>query len=82
MVFQHDRVTSINTVVVAPLVESGPRFARTRLHPALTVSGKQYLVLVEEIAAVPRRALGRVVGSAQDSRYDLVAALDLLFTGI
>jgi hypothetical protein len=29
-----------------------------------------------------RRTLGRVVGSAEANRYEIVAALDLLFTGI
>jgi hypothetical protein len=38
--------------------------------------------MVEELAAVHRRTLGRTVGSAELQRYELIAALDLLFTGI
>jgi hypothetical protein len=37
---------------------------------------------MEELAAVPRQTLGRAVGSAESQRYDIIAALDLLFTGI
>jgi hypothetical protein len=37
---------------------------------------------MEELAAIPRNSLDRVVGSAESERYHLIAALDLLFTGI
>jgi hypothetical protein len=48
----------------------------------VVVAGRQYLVFIEDLAAVPRGALGRVVGSAEADRYAIVGALDLLFTGI
>jgi hypothetical protein len=54
----------------------------TRLHPSVDVSGRGFIVLVEELAAVARRTLGGVIGSAEASRYEIIAALDLLFTGI
>jgi hypothetical protein len=52
------------------------------LHPAVEVSGSLYVVLVEETAAIPRQMLGRVLGSAEAKRYEIIAALDMLFTGI
>ncbi len=33
------------------------------------------------MAAVPRSVLGKTIGSLEDDRYRIVAALDLLFTG-
>jgi hypothetical protein len=39
-------------------------------------------MFAQELAAVPRQVLGRIVGSAEANRYAIVAALDLLFTGI
>jgi hypothetical protein len=34
------------------------------------------------LAAVPRTVFGKTVGSAEPQRYEIVAALDLLFTGV
>jgi toxin CcdB len=82
VVLQHDRVSSFSALVVAPVTAATPALAGTRLHPTLDVSGSGFVILVEELAAVPRRTLGRVVASAEPNRYEIVAALDLLFTGI
>jgi toxin CcdB len=82
IVLQHDRVSTFSALVVAPLTAASPVLIKTRLHPCLDVSGRQFVVLIEELAAVSRRTLGRVVGSAEPDRYSIVAALDLLFTGI
>jgi hypothetical protein len=38
--------------------------------------------LVEELAAVRSRTLGQTVGSMESERYSIIAAIDLLFTGI
>jgi mRNA-degrading endonuclease toxin of MazEF toxin-antitoxin module len=82
VVLQHDRVSSIGTVVVAPLTESSLALAGTRLHPVIEVGGRSYVVLTEELAAIRSGMLGRVVASAETGRYAIVAALDLLLTGI
>jgi toxin CcdB len=82
LILQHDRVTSLQSVIVAPLVRRQAAAAGTKLHPAVTISGEMYLLLAEELAATPRAVLGRVVTSAEDQRYAIVSAIDLLFTGI
>lgn len=46
------------------------------------MKGKSYVVVMQEAAAVPRTALGKVEASAGHMRDDWIAALDLLFTGI
>jgi toxin CcdB len=82
IVLQSDRVSSTTGVVVAPLVEASPALARTRLHPRIVIAEREYLVFTEDLAAIPKRTLGRIVGSAESNRYAIVAALDMLFTGI
>jgi toxin CcdB len=82
IVLQHNRVASIDIVVVAPVANAHSSLMGTRLHPALDLAGSTYVVLVEQMAAVSRQTLGRVVGSADPWRYQIVAAIDLLFTGI
>jgi toxin CcdB len=82
LILQHDRIAALRSIVAAPLVESTAQLARTRLHPSVAVAGRSYVIVMEELAAVQPNSLGRVVTSAESIRYDIVAALDLLFTGI
>jgi hypothetical protein len=82
LVLQHDRVSSVGSTVVAPVGEARSDMTGTRLHPSVELAGRQYVVFVEQLAAVPRQALGHVVGSAAPWRYAIVAAIDHLFTGI
>jgi toxin CcdB len=82
LVLQHDRISSVATVVVAPLTETNPVLASSQLHPSVAVAGRRFSLVTEELAAVHRRSLGRVVGSAESLRYAIVAAIDLCFTGV
>jgi toxin CcdB len=82
LILQHDRVSSIGSIVVAPLKEEQAELAGNRLQPTLEVDGRRYVAFIEQLAAVPRQALGRAVGSAEAHRYDIVRAIDLLFTGV
>jgi hypothetical protein len=45
------------------------------------LNDQQYVVLMEELAAIPTSSFGRAVGSAEAHRYAIVSTLDLLFTG-
>jgi toxin CcdB len=82
VILQHDRMASIRSVIAAPLVEWTSALASSRIHPSITVNGRRYVALIEELAAVPQPAFGERVGSAEAQRYEIIAALDLLFTGI
>jgi hypothetical protein len=67
---------------MAPLVEWTAALANSRVHPTVNIEGRRYVVLTEHLAAVPRTMFGRTVGSGEAQRYEIIAALDLLFTGI
>jgi CcdB protein len=82
VVLQHDRVSTPAVVVPAPLTTWTSDLASSRLHPSLPVGDGRFVILIEELAGVQRATLGRVVGSAAAERYGIVAAIDLLFTGI
>jgi toxin CcdB len=69
-------------VIVAPLAATSAVPGDTRLHPSMTIAGQRYFMLTEDLAAMPRGDLGPVVGSAVEYRYEIIGALDLLFTGI
>ena len=79
---QADLLRDLATRIVAPLVPGRSVEPVAILNPTIAIKGKPYVVLLQEAAAVPRTALGRVEATAVDRRDELIAALDLLFTGI
>lgn len=51
------------------------------LNPIVNLEGVSYIVQVQDLAAIPRRKLGKAVASLATERDALLAALDFLFTG-
>jgi toxin CcdB len=69
--------------IIAPLAPSDSlRNAVGRLTPSVDVNGKAYIALIPRLRAVPTRDLARSIGSAAQSRSDLLAAIDYLFFGL
>ncbi len=81
---QADLLSDLATRVVVPMVTLKRYGAKpiSRLDPTVLIQGLEYVLVFQEIAAVPTTALGKPVGSLAKRRTDLIAALDLLFTGI
>jgi toxin CcdB len=82
IVLQHNNVSAFSFLVAAPLTQATRALTSSRLHPEISVADRRFVMLTEELAAVHLSTLGRVAGSAEENRYAIVAALDLLFTGI
>lgn len=81
---QSDLLESLDTRVVIPLyvpaaVEDG---IIGTLTPRLDVDDEPYVAVTPELAGIPRKSLGVQVGDLSHRRYDIIAALDLLITGI
>ena len=53
-----------------------------RLNPLVSIEGTTYIAVFQELAAVPLSILTEYVTSAARDRGALVAAVDLVFTGI
>ena len=54
----------------------------THLNPTAKVARVEYVLVFQELAAIPTTALGEAVGSLKSQRTDLIRAIDVLFTGI
>ena len=80
---QSDLLDPLATRVVAPLfrAESAGPPART-LMPRFEIDGREVVMSTPELAGVSCGQLGSRVGSLADRRDDIIAALDMLFTGI
>jgi toxin CcdB len=80
---QADLLDTLATRVVAPLVlaeEMG--LAAKYLNPQFKVKGTAVVMSTAELAGVSNRSLGDKVVSLKNKRDEIIAALDLIFTGI
>jgi toxin CcdB len=72
------------TRVVVPLCR--PQVLRgkaaERLNPVFEVEGRKVFMLTPELAGVPSKAVGARVGNLASERAAIIAALDMVFTGL
>lgn len=80
---QTDFLDSLATRVVAPLlwVEVAGPSARI-LMPCFEIEGRKVVMSTPELAGISKGNLGQPIGSLADHRTEIIAALDMLFTGI
>ena len=80
---QSDVFSQLGTRLVVSLYRhegaGGPTL--TRLCPVLPFQGQPLVAVVPEVAGIPLRELGPVVGDLAAHRAELLAAMDLLLTG-
>ncbi|MDF3934318.1 CcdB family protein [Pseudomonas citronellolis] len=79
---QSDLLAALNTRMVIPLSRGKGLAGISRLMPEITVEGEQLLLLTPQMAGISRRDLGEPVGNLEHLRPDIIAAIDLLITGI
>lgn len=81
---QAELLSALETRVVVPLApkQTASHAALTGLMPTVKIKGKSYLAVTPQMAGVPRRELGACIGNLSQARSDIIAALDLLFTGV
>ncbi len=81
---QSDLLDALPTCVVVPLAR--PEAVETRpilrLNPKVSVDKTRLIALTQELATVPRRLLKKPVTNLSPQRGEILAALDLLFTGL
>ena len=81
---QSDLMADLATRVVVPLCLASAmkgKLVRT-LMPTFAIEGKQYAMITPELSGTPAKQLGTKVSDLSSRRGEIVAALDLLFTGI
>jgi toxin CcdB len=81
VILQHDELASLRTRVVAPLLRPGEVKQVARLHPAVRLRGDEFLLVLDQMSAVDATHLGPAETTLDAQRDEIIAALDLLFTG-
>ena len=81
---QADLLAALGTRVVVPLYrqQAAPGARMARLAPLLVFQGQAYVASFPELAGISRGDLGAAVGELLEWRGEILAALDLLFTGV
>ncbi len=80
---QADILESLGTRVVVPLSEVGGQSPTiSRLMPVFEVDGRRVAMHTAELAGVARKALGPKVESLASRRREIVAALDVIISGV
>ena len=81
---QSDLLDPLATRIVVPLCKPEVLKGKLaeRLNPVFEVEGRSMAMLTPELAGVSRKMLGERIGNLADERRSIIAALDLLFTGI
>jgi len=72
------------TMVVVPLCRPAVLRGKAaeRLNPIFEIEGRQVVMLTPELAGIPAKAVGERVCSLATERGAIIAALDMVFTGI
>ena len=81
VILQHRHARAVDTVIVAPVVPGSSLPSLERIRPPVNFESKQYVVVVDRLAAVERHSVGPRVGSLEPHRDDLIRAIDTLVTG-
>jgi toxin CcdB len=78
---QADTLDGIKTRVVIPMlpVESAP--PARRLNPVISIGGRRMTILTQSLVALPLADLGPVIANIKNHHDEIVAALDMLFSG-
>jgi toxin CcdB len=79
---QSDLVAGLATRVVTPLCPPSPAGPIKTLTPVFEIESRPYVMLTPQLAGVPARQLGAEVADLSGHRAEILAALDLLFTGV
>lgn len=82
VVLQHDFLSDFKTQLVAPLVAPGHLRPVPRLNPEFDIEGRTVYFSPTEITVWPSHVLRNRAGSLATARGAIIAALDLVLTGI
>ena len=79
---QSDFLDHLSTRIVAPLAyRSYIALPMTRLNPIFHIDGEELVMVTDEIASIPSRALGKSSGNLSSERDAIIAAVDFITQG-
>ncbi len=83
MDIQSDSVSILGTRIVVPIRKAADFIDKTinKIHVPLEIKNKEYIAFISEMAAISTGMIGSTVANGTPMRTEIIAAIDLLFTG-
>jgi toxin CcdB len=82
VILQHDALSGFNTRIVAPLIPANASSPFEQLMPEVSIKGARCAVDMTSIGVIPVGVLQERVANLSDRRYDILRAIQLVFSGI
>lgn len=81
---QNVLLSDLNSRLVIPLIshDSLGQTDTKRLCPVIQLDGGDFVLLTHQMTSVPKSILKTEVTSLEEFRYEILAAIDMLITGI
>jgi toxin CcdB len=81
---QNDLLEELETRVVVPLCPVSTMKGKTlrTLTPALEIEGDSFVMLTPQMAGISKSELGVPVTRVEHYRFEIIAAIDFLLTGV
>ena len=81
---QNDLFSDLETRVVVPLSPVSIMKGKPLkpLTPVLEIGGERFVMLTPQMAGIPKSELGAPVAQVEQYRFEIIAAVDFLLTGI
>jgi toxin CcdB len=80
---QSELLVTLDTRLVIPLIrrEGIGKITIKNLNPTVEIAGSEYVVLTQQMAAIPKGILGKEVVNVSFSRSAILSSVDFLITG-
>lgn len=79
---QSDLLSTLATRVVVPLLPANSTLAATRLNPVFDIEGDRFVMQTPMIVSLPKDRLTQPVASLDEFHLEIMAAIDMLWSGV
>ena len=81
---QSELLSNLDTRLAIPLVAARSQFGKPirNLNPTVLIGETNYIVLTQQMAAVPKKLLGEPLDHVIVDRSEVLSSIDFLITGI
>lgn len=81
---QNNLLSDLNSRLVIPLTPSKKVNEKVvqKLCPSISIDGEEFVLVTNQMTTIPKSILKSEVDSLENSRYQIIDAIDMLVTGI